>query len=194
MAYLKLCFLFAGAVVAFVFTAAPVTAATVDTAVAARRSDSVRVDALPSPVGVKVARRRDRGPRFRGRREMRRHTREFRRERREFRRERRGFRRDGRRFRRDGRQFRRDGHRFRRFDRRHRRFGRHYGKRRRFRGRSLYYYGLPFAVFPYSYGYRPYYAPRYYGGRCEIWRRRCAANWGYGTPNFYGCMRYHRCY
>lgn len=42
----------------------------------------------------------------------------------------------------------------------------------------------------------PYYYGRYYrrGGRCTYWRRRCAANWGYGNSNFYGCLRYYGCY
>lgn len=45
-----------------------------------------------------------------------------------------------------------------------------------------------------------YYAPpRYYsvprrrGGACGYWSQRCAANWGYGNSNYYGCMRYEGC-
>lgn len=44
---------------------------------------------------------------------------------------------------------------------------------------------------PYYRGRRYGYGPRY--GRCSYWRRRCAANWGYGNSNYYGCLRYHGC-
>ncbi len=44
---------------------------------------------------------------------------------------------------------------------------------------------------PYYLGRRYGYGPRY--GRCSYWRKRCAANWGYGNSNYYGCLRYHRC-
>jgi len=44
---------------------------------------------------------------------------------------------------------------------------------------------------PYYRGYYYGYGPRY--GRCDYWRKRCIANWGYGNPDFYGCMRYHGC-
>ena len=30
-------------------------------------------------------------------------------------------------------------------------------------------------------------------GRCEHWHNQCAHNWGYGNPDYYGCMRYHGC-
>lgn len=29
--------------------------------------------------------------------------------------------------------------------------------------------------------------------RCSSWRRRCAANWGHGNEDYYGCMDYHGC-
>ena len=41
-----------------------------------------------------------------------------------------------------------------------------------------------------------YYYDRYEvrrGGRCDYWARQCGRNWGYRNPDFYGCMRYHRC-
>ena len=46
---------------------------------------------------------------------------------------------------------------------------------------------------------RRYYdrGPRYYrggGGSCDYWANQCARNWGTRNNNFYGCMRYHRCY
>ena len=31
------------------------------------------------------------------------------------------------------------------------------------------------------------------GGRCSNWHRKCAANWGYRSENYYGCIDYHRC-
>jgi len=44
---------------------------------------------------------------------------------------------------------------------------------------------------PYYLGRRYGYGPRY--GRCSYWRKRCAANWGYGNSSYYGCLRYHGC-
>ena len=32
------------------------------------------------------------------------------------------------------------------------------------------------------------------GGSCDYWADRCAQNWGTRNNNFYGCLRYHRCY
>lgn len=85
--------------------------------------------------------------------------------------------------RRDGREYRRrrdDGRRDR--DRRH----------RRDRDGPSIYLSIPFFD-PYPYSY--YGSGRVYGGgRCAVWRDRCAANWGYGNSNFYGCMRYYGCY
>lgn len=49
-------------------------------------------------------------------------------------------------------------------------------------------YYRPYYYRPYV--YRPY---RYSGSRCAYWSRRCAANWGYGNNNYYGCLRYHGC-
>ncbi len=31
------------------------------------------------------------------------------------------------------------------------------------------------------------------GGRCGWVSRQCTARWGYGGPNYWGCMRYDRC-
>ena len=47
---------------------------------------------------------------------------------------------------------------------------------------------------PYYYRYsrRPY-ANRSYGGRCQYWSNQCVRNWGYRNPNYFGCLRYHRC-
>ncbi len=70
-----------------------------------------------------------------------------------------------------------------------RKYNRRYSKRRYYRGPSIY-LSIPLAVGP-RYGYRPYYAPYY--GRCTRWRNRCAANWGYRTRSYYGCLRYHGC-
>jgi hypothetical protein len=36
------------------------------------------------------------------------------------------------------------------------------------------------------------YEPKY-GGRCSKWERKCAANWGDGNEDFYGCLDYHGC-
>jgi len=75
--------------------------------------------------------------------------------------------------------------------RRHkRRYYRSRGHRRRYYGGPSIYLSLPF------YGYAPAYS--YYGyrpsyGRCQYWSNRCAANWGYGNRNYYGCMRYQGC-
>jgi hypothetical protein len=45
---------------------------------------------------------------------------------------------------------------------------------------------------PYPYPYPRYYPP--YRPSCDYWRARCAENWGYGGPDFYGCLRYEGCY
>jgi len=63
------------------------------------------------------------------------------------------------------------------------------GPRRRYYRRHYYYR-------PYYYRrryYRPYYHRKRYYGRCGHWRKRCAANWGYGNSSYYGCLRYHGC-
>lgn len=71
------------------------------------------------------------------------------------------------------------------YKRRHYRSRRY--KRRHYRRPSIY-FSIPLYAYPRYYSYRrPYY------GRCESWRRRCAANWGYRNPDYYGCMRYHGC-
>lgn len=73
-------------------------------------------------------------------------------------------------------------------------------------GHYPYYYGpyysyyFPRRYYRYRHRYRPRYryrrAYRYrvYGGRCSYWGQRCAANWGYGGPNYRGCLRYYGCY
>jgi hypothetical protein len=69
------------------------------------------------------------------------------------------------------------------------------GRRGFRRGRGyggIFLYGAPLLYAPYL--YPPYSSsPRRYGGRCGYWARQCAANWGRNNPNFYGCMRHHRC-
>jgi hypothetical protein len=64
-----------------------------------------------------------------------------------------------------------------------------------------FYFGFGFR--PRYYGNRRYYQPRRYrsnrsyrrrGGRCGYWSQRCINNWGYGGPNYRGCLRYHGCY
>lgn len=47
------------------------------------------------------------------------------------------------------------------------------------------YFG-PYYTYP-RYGY-------YRSSRCSYWRYRCAVNWGSGTANYYGCLRYHGCW
>lgn len=80
---------------------------------------------------------------------------------------------------------RRYGHSSRRYDRGHRRYG-----RRHYRSRGLHFGIFPYLPYQYGYGYS---RPRYSGGSCSYWSRRCIANWGYGNSNYYGCMRYHGC-
>jgi hypothetical protein len=29
--------------------------------------------------------------------------------------------------------------------------------------------------------------------RCGRWENACAANWGYGNNNYYGCLKYYNC-
>lgn len=53
-----------------------------------------------------------------------------------------------------------------------------------------YYLGWWYA-FPWWIGTWPSYG---YDDRCQYWHDRCVARWGYDNPNYYGCMRYHRCY
>jgi hypothetical protein len=46
------------------------------------------------------------------------------------------------------------------------------------------------------YGQPEYDSRAYYRGsrnRCSTWQRRCAANWGGGTDDYYGCMDHHDC-
>lgn len=49
-------------------------------------------------------------------------------------------------------------------------------------------------------GYRPYRYRRYRhvrryrrARRCGYWRDRCAVNWGWRNPDYYGCLRYYGC-
>jgi hypothetical protein len=81
----------------------------------------------------------------------------------------------GLRYRRDGRRHYRDG-------RRHYRYG------RRHRSNS----GVFIGIVPNYYGYG-YSRPRYSGGSCGYWSRRCGANWGWNNSSYYGCLRYHGC-
>jgi hypothetical protein len=41
--------------------------------------------------------------------------------------------------------------------------------------------------------YLDYRARREYYGGCGHWKGACADNWGFGTDNYYGCLRYHGC-
>lgn len=52
---------------------------------------------------------------------------------------------------------------------------------------------VPRAVFPFVFGFDGPYYDDDFGGQCVYWNRRCAANWGYRTNNYYGCMRYYGC-
>ena len=70
----------------------------------------------------------------------------------------------------------------------------HYGRsyRHHYRGRHFGPY-FSFYVGPYDYYDEPY--DGYYGvSRCAHWRGRCSRNWGLRTDDYYGCLRYHRCY
>jgi hypothetical protein len=49
-------------------------------------------------------------------------------------------------------------------------------------------YYTPYRPYPYPNSYPPY------RPSCDYWRARCAENWGYGGPDFYGCLRYEGCY
>ena len=111
----------------------------------------------------------------------------------------RGYRGGGRGFRGGRRGFRgyRGGRGYRGYRRYGRRYGRGRGGYRRYGGyarpwrryRRRYRRGYSFYAYPYYWR-----APRYaYSNRCVRWRRRCAANWGFGNANYYGCMRYHGC-
>jgi hypothetical protein len=76
--------------------------------------------------------------------------------------------------------------------------GAHYPRHRvRWPGYTYYYDGWWYA-FPWWIGSWPYYDDYYeapvYGGYCEYWNDRCALQWGFGSSDYYGCMRYHRCY
>lgn len=72
-----------------------------------------------------------------------------------------------------------------------RRYHRHYYRPYRHHGFYFgpYYYFEPYDGYAY-YGYRH----RSYSNRCSYWRHRCADNWGFRTHNYYGCLRYHRCW
>ncbi len=88
---------------------------------------------------------------------------------------------------------------------RHQRRARRAYRRGRWRHRGPY-LAIPSLAIPYYYSSDPYYDydPYYYsgydytpapapGGSCSRWSRRCTANWGYGNPDYWGCMRYHGC-
>ena len=68
--------------------------------------------------------------------------------------------------------------------------GAHYPRYRTRRPGFTNYYGGFWYAFPWWIGSAPY----YYDDRCEYWQRRCVAEWGFGNPDYYGCMRYHGCY
>jgi hypothetical protein len=86
---------------------------------------------------------------------------------------------------RDGSGYRGDGRRYRGDGRRHYRYG------RRHRSNSGVFFGIyPFVPNYYGYGYS---RPRYSGGSCGYWSRRCGANWGWNNSSYYGCLRYHGC-
>jgi hypothetical protein len=74
---------------------------------------------------------------------------------------------------------------------------RYHGQRYRYYRPGYQLYGGWWYAFPWwlgAVGPRYYYpAQPQYGGRCEYWRQQCIRNWGYGGPNFRGCLRYHGC-
>lgn len=47
-----------------------------------------------------------------------------------------------------------------------------------------------YVYYPYSYKHGHYAKS---GGQCSKWHRKCAANWGEGNADYYGCMDYHGC-
>ncbi len=65
--------------------------------------------------------------------------------------------------------------------------GRYYRRgHRHYRERDGIFFGFPL--------FEPDYYDSYsYGERCEYWHHRCVQNWGYGNPDYYGCLRYHGC-
>ena len=71
--------------------------------------------------------------------------------------------------------------------------------RYRYYGDDFYFGHYPFTLNdypPYVYAHPPRYrAPSYRSGdrSCRHWSGRCAANWGSGNSNYYGCLRYHGC-
>ena len=71
-----------------------------------------------------------------------------------------------------------------------------YRKHRRHRRNGIYFYYSPSPRYYYAPRPRRYYNPRPRArrGSCAYWSDRCAANWGYGGPDYRGCMRYYRCY
>jgi hypothetical protein len=69
---------------------------------------------------------------------------------------------------------------------------RHHSKRRYHRRHSRN-SGVYFGFAPFiGNNYRSY-RSRGTSSSCSYWSRRCAANWGYGNSNYYGCMQYEGC-
>jgi hypothetical protein len=66
-------------------------------------------------------------------------------------------------------------------------------------GDDFYYGYYPFTLNdypPYVYAHPPRYQSRpsrAVNRSCRHWSGRCAANWGPGNNNYYGCLRYHGC-
>lgn len=77
-------------------------------------------------------------------------------------------------------------------DKPHVRHNKHRVRKHKRKRRRVFVYGGFVPYYDYDYDY--YYSPRRYGSRCAYWRRRCIDDWGYRNPDYYACMRYHRCY
>jgi hypothetical protein len=66
-------------------------------------------------------------------------------------------------------------------------------------GDDFYYGYYPFTLNdypPYVNAHPPRYSARpsrSVNRSCRYWSGRCAANWGSGNSNYYGCLRYHGC-
>ena len=66
--------------------------------------------------------------------------------------------------------------------------GAHYPRHRHRQRGFSYFYGGWWYAYPW---WEDYY---YYGGSCEYAYRLCVAQWGYGSYDYYACMRYYGCY
>ena len=69
---------------------------------------------------------------------------------------------------------------------------RHYRGHRPRSGFYFYYNTAPRRYYNYYYP-QPRRTYRRQDNYCSYWSRRCAANWGYGGPDYRGCMRYYNC-